>query len=49
MTTIFLLLAIVALCWIGMLSAVFMGGLLFMILTAVFAGLKLAGIIEWSW
>jgi hypothetical protein len=49
MTTIFLVLAIVAVFWIGSLSAVFMGGLLFMILAALFAGLKLTGIVAWSW
>jgi len=49
MTTILYVLAIVAVFWVGMLSAVFIGGLLFLILAAVFAGLKVAGIIGWSW
>jgi len=49
LATIFYLLASIATFWIGMLSAVLMGGLLFLILAAVFAGLKLAGILTWSW
>ena len=49
MATIFYLLASIATFWIGMLSAVLMGGLLFLILAAVFAGLKLIGIFAWSW
>jgi hypothetical protein len=49
MTPIIYLLSSVAVFWIGMLSAVFIGGLLFLILAAVFAGLKLAGILGWSW
>lgn len=48
-TTILYLLAIVAMFWVGMLSAVFMGGLPFVILAAILAGLKLAGITGWSW
>jgi hypothetical protein len=49
MTTIFYLLASVAVFWVGMLSSVLMGGLLFLILAGVLAGLKLAGILAWSW
>lgn len=48
MTTIIYLLAVVAVLWVGMLSAVFIGGLLFLILAALFAALKLVGIIAWS-
>jgi hypothetical protein len=49
MTTIFLVLAIVAVAWISLLSAVFMGGLVIMILAALFVVLRLTGIVEWSW
>lgn len=43
------LIATVAVFWVGALSAVFIGGWLFLILAAVLAGLKVAGIIGWSW
>jgi hypothetical protein len=46
---IFCLLASIAVFWVGMLSAMFMGGLFFLMLAAVLAGLKLAGILGWSW
>jgi hypothetical protein len=49
MTTVLYLLAAVAVFWVGMLSAVLMGGALFLILAAILAGLKLAGAIGWSW
>jgi hypothetical protein len=49
MATILYLIAAIAVFWIGMLSAVLMGGALFLILAAVFAGLKLAGVIAWAW
>jgi hypothetical protein len=49
MATIIYILASIAVFWVGMLSAVFMGGLLFLILAAIFAGLKVIGIIGWSW
>jgi hypothetical protein len=49
MAKVLLVVAIIGVFWIGMLSAVFMGGLLFMILVAIFAVLKLAGAIDWSW
>ena len=35
--------------WIGMITAVALGGLGFVILTAILAGLKLAGIFDVSW
>jgi len=34
--------------WLGMIFA-FLGGLIFVILAVVLAGLKLAGIFVWSW
>jgi hypothetical protein len=50
MATIVYLLAAVAVWWIGMaLTAATFGGLPFVILAVVFAGLKLAGIIDWPW
>ena len=49
METIAYLVAAAALFWVGMISAIALGGLLFVILAAVLAGLKLAGIIAWSW
>ena len=50
MTTIWYLFAAAAVWWVGMiLTAATFGGLPFVILAALFAGLKLAGIIAWSW
>ncbi len=40
--------AAAALFWVGMVTF-FLGGLIFVILAAVLAGLKLAGIVAWSW
>ncbi len=34
--------------WLGMIFA-FLGGLIFVVLAAILAGLKLAGIFVWSW
>ena len=39
--------AAVALFWIGMVF--FLGGLIFVLVAAALAGLKLAGIFAWSW
>jgi hypothetical protein len=40
--------AAAALFWVGMVTF-FLGGLIFVILAVVLAGLKLAGIFVWSW
>jgi hypothetical protein len=40
--------AAVALFWIGMVTF-YLGGLVFVVLAAILAGLKLAGIFVWSW
>jgi hypothetical protein len=40
--------AAAALFWLGMILASF-GGLIFVLLAAVLAGLKVAGIVAWSW
>jgi hypothetical protein len=40
--------AAAALFWVGMVTF-FLGGLIFVILAAALAGLKLAGIFIWSW
>jgi hypothetical protein len=40
--------AAAALFWVGMVTF-FLGGLIFVALAAVLAGLKLAGIFAWSW
>ena len=37
-----------ALFWVGMVTF-FLGGLIFVILAAILAGLKLAGLFVWSW
>lgn len=49
MAAVFCLIASIAVFWVGMASAAFIGGLPFLILAAVFAGLKFAGIIGWAW
>jgi hypothetical protein len=50
MTTVLYLLATAAVVWVGMaLTATGLGGLPFVVLAALFVGLKLAGIINWSW
>ena len=48
MTMIAHFVAAVAVFWVGMLLMHF-GGLIFVILAALLAGLKRAGIIAWSW
>jgi len=49
MTTVWYLLAATAVAWVGMiLTAASLGGLLFVMLAALFVGLKLTGIIAWS-
>lgn len=49
MATVYYLLATAAVFWLGMLSAVFVGGLLFLLAAALIAGLKLTDVIDWSW
>jgi|HubBroStandDraft_6_1064221.scaffolds.fasta_scaffold2998926_2 hypothetical protein len=41
--------AAIALFWLGMVTAVVLGGLGFIIVAVVLGGLKLAGIFPWSW
>jgi hypothetical protein len=49
-TTVWYLLAGAAVWWLGvMLTATGIGGLPFVILATLLAGLKLAGIVAWSW
>jgi hypothetical protein len=43
------LVAAATLFWVGMITATVLGGLIFVIAAAVFAGLKLVGTIAWSW
>jgi hypothetical protein len=42
------MIAAAVLIWLGMIFT-YLGGLIFVILAAVLAGLKLAGIFAWSW
>ena len=49
MTAISYVIAAAAVWWVGMISSVVLGGLIFIILAAVLAALKFAGIFAWSW
>jgi hypothetical protein len=50
MVVVWYVLAAIAVAWVGMLlTAGGVGGLVFIIVAALLAGLKLAGVVEWSW
>ena len=49
MTIVAYVVAAAVIWWVGMVTSMFLGGLIFVILAAALAGLKLAGIVAWSW
>jgi hypothetical protein len=49
METIAYVVVAAALFWLGSITSPVLGGLIFVIAAAVLAGLKLAGLIAWSW